>query len=107
MRMKIGVLLFLVVGPFIVLGQPAIHGRRLDSLFGGWRPPGIEFPGAGIRLQTSWVDVAALSLYRRNSLRIMLPDRMPCLAPLRVTDRMARRMRICCGVEKMPNALRP
>jgi hypothetical protein len=107
MRMKIGVLLFLVVGSFAARAQPAIHGRRLDSLFGGWPPPGIAFPGAGIRLQTSWVDVAPISLYQRDSLRIMWPDRMPCLAPLRVTDRMARRMRICCGVEKMPNALRP
>jgi hypothetical protein len=116
MRMKIGVLLFLVVGPFAARAQlmsrdrvpadPASGWLRSNKQFLGWQPSSVVLPGTGGRLQTPLVDLALISLLQRDSLRILLPDRMPCLVPLRVSDAMVRRMRFC-GVEKMPNALRP
>ena len=131
--MRIGVILLLVAGPFAVraqlisnqgLGNPASGWERSNSLFSLWRPPAVAFPKPATRdfyqaiyAETVWhpfpenlrwrpYDRKPMTLHQLDSFRFLLPDRMPCLVPLRVIDRMPRRMQFCCGVEKMPNGIK-
>ena len=102
--MKIWVILCLAAGPLVVQaqradgwisgqradglvpGQRADNLHRIDGLFSPWRPPAVTLP---------------MSLYVRNSIRILLPDRMPCLVPRRLNDPMTIDRRR--NADKMPN----
>ena len=82
--MKIGVLLLLVAGPFIVRAQ------RPDSLFLGWRPWRGD-------------ERKPVSLYQRNTLFVVVPDRMPCLILRGVDPMPIDRHR---NAEPMPNGMK-
>jgi hypothetical protein len=82
--MKIGVILLLVAGPCVVRGQFS-HDQGPGSPGFGWKP-------------------AAITLYPLNSVRILMPDRMPCLLSLGVMDRMPIDRRR--NPDPMPNGVR-
>jgi hypothetical protein len=96
-----------------------VSGKRPAELFRGWRQPALDPLGPAtfwpqvpsavpfifrdsypFAPWTKWWpddDKKPMTLYQRDSLRILLPDRMPCLVPLRVSDKMnGRKMRLGC-----------
>ena len=127
--MKIGLILLLVAGPFVVRAQKLgtlNPNKPLDSLLSPWQPPVVQIPnrqtwwGPKTIYDDHWYtpfpenlhwdgkkdEQTLTTLYARNSMRILLPDRMPCLVPMRIFDNMPRKMRFCCDVDKMPNGYR-
>jgi len=136
--MKIGLILLLAAGPFVVRAQKPgslsegpgtliqragglFSANPLDSLLLPWHPPTVLFPGrlTGWGPRTIYDDRGytpfpenlhwpgqekiQMSLYAQNSIRIMMPDHMPCLVPVGIFDKMPRKMRFCCEVDKMPD----
>ena len=89
--MKIGVIFCLAAGPLLVSGQQQPGGATF-----GWRPPAVKIAGTAGRPAWSiysdqmyvpfpdnlhWFgdEKKPKSLWALNSVRILMPDRMPCL----------------------------
>jgi hypothetical protein len=115
--MKIWVILCLAAGPLAVRGQTASetfsatqptvrrnHGVQLsEGQFFGWKPP-VVHPLFPEKLQ--WWGGRPLPMTRqvRDSLRILLPDRMPCLVSRGLGAMPVDRRK---GSDPMPNVARP
>ena len=96
-RMKIWVILCLAAGPLAVRAQHMARPNSsgwLDTASLGWHGPAMELPNsARLRYAGGWGrpvfpnnlhlprrdDDSPMTLYVRDSLRILLPDHMACL----------------------------
>lgn len=100
--MKVGFIVLLAAGPLVVRAQVIGFDRGVgglasdckpDSIFFSKLPPGVQLPGyrwTPFPDNLFWRDHGKHSaLQGRDSLWMSLPpDRMPCLVPRRVNDRM-------------------